>query len=109
KRLPVEEEMAVKGIIERHFQNQLAVHDLRTRRVGSHRHIDLHLLIAKGISVQRSHDLCDDLEKDIKAELFDCDLTIHVEPCETNCRACPTECAGPQPASAWYTNDVESS
>jgi divalent metal cation (Fe/Co/Zn/Cd) transporter len=67
-------------------------HELRTRKAGSERYIDLHLVMAKNASIEEAHRLCDHLEGDIRSKLFNASVTIHVEPCEMTCEECPTSC-----------------
>jgi divalent metal cation (Fe/Co/Zn/Cd) transporter len=61
-----------KGAIE--------AHDLRTRRAGRMTFIDFHLVVDGSSTVSIAHDICDRLEKVIKAEIGESLITIHVEP-----------------------------
>ena len=63
-------------------------HKLRTRKAGSHRYIDVHLVMPKQVDVKTAHEMCDHLEHDIKDRLVRTDITIHVEPCDDNCPEC---------------------
>jgi divalent metal cation (Fe/Co/Zn/Cd) transporter len=47
---------------------------------GKHRYIDLHLVVRDDMTVEEAHQLCDEIEREIKRELPDADVTIHVEP-----------------------------
>jgi divalent metal cation (Fe/Co/Zn/Cd) transporter len=42
--------------------------------------IDFHLVVPRNMSVSEAHDICDRLERAIKAEFPDALLSIHVEP-----------------------------
>ncbi|MBI2832300.1 MAG: cation transporter [Chloroflexi bacterium] len=87
-RLPKPEEDKIKAaIIEQgcHLEN---FHDLRTRKAGAQRYIELHLTMPKSISVEESHHVCDRLEQSIRARLPNTSVTIHVEPCSTECPQC---------------------
>lgn len=55
-------------------------HDLRTRRSGRERHIDLHLVVDPAKSVAEVHDLCDRIEEEVVRHLPGSVVTIHVEP-----------------------------
>ncbi|TVQ99052.1 MAG: cation transporter [Desulfovibrionales bacterium] len=57
-------------------------HGLRTRKSGSRRFIDVHLLLPGKCSVQQAHDLCDKIEQQVESQLNNTSLTIHVEPME---------------------------
>ncbi len=67
--------------------NQVAGHDtpyhaLRTRKSGSRRFIDFHLLLPGQTTVQTSHDLVSRIETAIEQDLPNTFVTIHVEPRE---------------------------
>jgi divalent metal cation (Fe/Co/Zn/Cd) transporter len=64
---------------------------LRTRRSGNQRYIDLHLVMAKNISLEQTHQVCDLLERDIQARLPRTNVTIHVEPCDGKCKQCSVD------------------
>ena len=55
-------------------------HDLRTRRSGRERYIDLHLVVDPRKSVGEVHDLCDRIEEEVVRHLPGSVVTIHVEP-----------------------------
>ncbi|SDB18816.1 cation diffusion facilitator family transporter [Desulfonatronum thiosulfatophilum] len=57
-------------------------HGLRSRKSGSKRFIDVHLLIPGKCTVKEAHDLCDRIEKHVESRLDNASLTIHVEPVE---------------------------
>lgn len=87
-RLPTAEEDEIRAAIMEqgcHLQN---FHDLRTRKAGAQRYIELHLTMPKSISLAESHQVCDRLEQSIKAKLPNTSVTIHVEPCSTECPQC---------------------
>lgn len=88
-KLPEDEEKKIKRAITEHFGNQIVeFHKLRTRKAGSQRYIDLHLVMPRHISLEEAHVMCDHLEKDIKQHLLHTDITIHVEPCNGKCEVC---------------------
>lgn len=79
-KLPEEEERVVASIIRDHPTQALEFHSLRTRKAGSQRHIDLHLVVKKETRVEEAHQLCDHLEADVRAALPNSTLNIHIEP-----------------------------
>jgi len=91
-KLPEDEETLIASCIREHFGELVGFHELRTRKAGSERYIDLHLVMARNASVEEAHKLCDHLEEDIKSKLTNASVTIHVEPCEMECEECPTPC-----------------
>jgi cation diffusion facilitator family transporter len=79
-RLPEEEERQVhEGILDYHPLVR-GFHHLRSRRSGRLRYIELHLLVDPARSIQEVHDLCDQIEADIKKRLPGAIITIHPEP-----------------------------
>jgi cation diffusion facilitator family transporter len=93
-KLPQEEEDQIKRIITDHSDSFLEFHDLRTRKSGSDRFVDLHLVVHKKLSVEEAHDLADDIERDIKARFPRSSVIIHIEPCKEmsdNCKECDGE------------------
>jgi cation diffusion facilitator family transporter len=92
-KLPEEEEKNIKLAIMEHFGGEVvSFHKLRTRKAGSQRYIDLHLVMPKHITLEEAHLMCDHLEKDMKTRLLRTDITIHVEPCDGKCEACLIKC-----------------
>jgi len=92
-KLPKAEEDEIKAsIMEQGFQ-LVGFHNLRTRRAGSQRYIDLHLVVPKDSSVEEAHQTCDRLEKNLKTRLPNASITIHVEPCNKECKRCSLSCS----------------
>lgn len=86
--LPQEEETRVRAILSDRSEEILNYHALRTRKAGSDRFIDVHLVLHRTLSVGQAHALCDDLEERIREVLPRTDITIHVEPCGPACLRC---------------------
>jgi cation diffusion facilitator family transporter len=91
-KLPENEENAIRSVITEHIGEVVDFHALRTRKAGSQRYIDLHLVMPKNTSVEEAHQMCDHLEQDIRSRLPDTDVTIHVEPCDEKCDWCKIAC-----------------
>lgn len=78
----------VKNVILK--QNGVACdfHELRTRKSGKTKHIDLHLTMPQNMSVKEAHDICDIIEDEIEKELKNTQVLIHTEPCARHCEEC---------------------
>ncbi|MFC1952659.1 cation diffusion facilitator family transporter [Chloroflexota bacterium] len=87
-RLPEEEETELRSTIEEHISELAGFHEVRTRKAGNQRFIDLHLLLPKNASLEEAHLMCDHLEEDIEKRLPNSNTTIHVEPCNVECDQC---------------------
>jgi cation diffusion facilitator family transporter len=55
-------------------------HQVRTRRVGGQRHIDMHIRVSGDLSVREGHDIAHDLRDQIEGEMDNSHVIIHVEP-----------------------------
>lgn len=88
-KLPEAEENAIRSAILEHIGELVDFHQLRTRKAGNQRYIDLHVVMPKNISMEEAHQMCDHLEQDIENRLQHTNVTIHVEPCDKECDQCP--------------------
>jgi cation diffusion facilitator family transporter len=89
--LPENEEKIIHSIIKRQYSKFVDYHDFRSRKAGAERHLDLHLVVAKGITVEKAHMICDALEKEIESRLPLTKVIIHCEPCDEKCAECKFE------------------
>ena len=87
-RLPQAEENVIVSCIKEHTNQLAGFHEVRTRKSGNQRFIDLHLMLPKNTSVEEAHKMCDHLEQDIESKLANSSVTIHVEPCDVECGGC---------------------
>ena len=70
----------VREVIAINAEGAIEAHDLRTRHAGRLVFVDFHLVVAGNMSVTQAHDICDRLERALKAEIGEAQVTIHVEP-----------------------------
>ncbi len=64
-------------------------HELRTRRAGSERYVDMHLVVPRDMSIAEVHTLCDLVETKINERLPMVSVLVHAEPCEDeDCSEC---------------------
>ncbi len=80
--LPGEEVAVIQTAINHVAGADTPYHALRTRKSGSRRFIDFHLLLPGQTTVQESHDLVTKIESAIELDLPKTYVTIHVEPRE---------------------------
>lgn len=81
--LPADEVARAEAAIRIVLPDGASFHALRTRKAGSRRFVELHLLVPGAMSVADSHALCDRIEDALSAALPKAVVTIHVEPAET--------------------------
>ena len=71
----------VKGLISEHATSALEAHDVRTRQAGRMTFVDFHLVVPGDMRVAEAHEVCDQIEAALKAEIGrESVVTIHVEP-----------------------------
>ncbi len=86
--LPEDELKIVKRIMAQHETKLLDYHRFRARKSGNERHIDMHIVVPKDISILDAHKITDDIENEIKDKIDNASVVIHVDPCEGECTAC---------------------
>lgn len=91
--LPLSEVHDIEKALEERADEVIGVHELRTRRSGVERHVDFHLLVCKDVTVQRSHEICDEFESRIHSVYPKTSVQIHVEPCNNHDESCSRNCA----------------
>jgi cation diffusion facilitator family transporter len=94
EKLPKEEEKQVLDIIHSKEPRILSFHNFKTRKAGSERFIEFHLIVDAAMSVKDAHDICDEITDEIKAILHKSVVMIHTEPCLNACKKkCTANCA----------------
>jgi divalent metal cation (Fe/Co/Zn/Cd) transporter len=79
-RLPAKEMAVLEDILQKHIGAHRAYHNLRTRKAGSQRFIEFHLLVPGDMLVKTAHDLSEQIENDIRRQLANTTVTVHIEP-----------------------------
>lgn len=77
--LPDEEQALIQDIIENHPMI-IDYHRLRTRRSGSTRLVDVHIMLEPDLHLEQAHAVCSEIEFRIKSLFSPCDVIIHQEP-----------------------------
>jgi cation diffusion facilitator family transporter len=78
--LPVEEQGAIRRVLEQHSQTGIQYHALRTRQAGARRFVSFHVLVPGTWTVQRSHELLERIEADLRLALPNITVFTHLEP-----------------------------
>jgi len=76
----VSELNAIKDIINNNSKKAIEAHDIKVRRAGGALFIDFHLVVDGKMTVKDSHDICDELERNIERKFSKSHVNIHVEP-----------------------------
>ena len=77
--LPKDEQDKIADIVN-NTPGVKAFHNLRTRRNGNLRVVDLHVKVDGGLSVSDSHNITREIERQLSQELGEVMTNIHVEP-----------------------------
>jgi cation diffusion facilitator family transporter len=80
--IPGEQIEAIEAVLNKYRQQGLAFHALRTRQAGRQAFISVHVLVPGDWTVQRGHDLAEQIEAEIRAAVPYSHLTTHLEPIE---------------------------
>jgi cation diffusion facilitator family transporter len=80
-----EDEGLIGKYVEEQYPRVLSYHKLRTRKSGSQRFYEFHLVVVPEMSVKESHELGDRIVARVKEHYPDSKVVIHVEPCDKTC------------------------
>jgi cation diffusion facilitator family transporter len=80
----------IKNNINKYSTIYCNYHDFKTRKSGRVRYIELHLVFPENMKIKDAHDVCDEIEDDIKKSLDHSEIMIHLESPENsrNCDQC---------------------
>ncbi len=90
--LPEEEIQEIFQVLDAHQDMIKDYHEVRTRRAGSERHIDLHLTVCKNEKIEETHQTMESIERELSGRLPNTKIVIHPEPCTHASENCPAGC-----------------
>jgi cation diffusion facilitator family transporter len=82
KALSDEDHLKIVKVLTKYESDEVKFHELQTREAGRQRFVSMHVLVPGAWTIQKGHDLSEELEADIIAELPNTLVTTHVEPLE---------------------------
>lgn len=91
-KLPDDEEALIHEVMERYRGSFIEYHKLRTRKSGHTRHIDMHLVVPKHMTIEAGHVLSHRITADIEGCLPYSHILVHIEPCPGECENCAVKC-----------------
>lgn len=83
--LPKDEVDWIRGFVIETWPQVRSFHKLRTRKAGSTKFIDFHLVVSDAMSVGEAHALGDEIVAAMKQLLPNSRVQIHIEPCDHLC------------------------
>ena len=87
--LPPEEDEEIRQLIRSQLPAVHGFHQLRTRKAGPFRFIEVHIQVDAKMSVGTAHRLNQELVKRIRERFRNATVTVHTEPCDGTC---PEKC-----------------
>lgn len=78
--LSAEEQDTIKRVLGQFRERGVIYHAFRTRQAGVRKFISLHVLVPPDWTVQRGHDLLEELERDIRSAVPGSHVFTHLEP-----------------------------
>jgi divalent metal cation (Fe/Co/Zn/Cd) transporter len=88
-------QMGILRALATHVDRYCNFGEIRTRSAGRMSFVDLQLILPREMSVEQAYGVVTALKQDIKAELLESEVTVHVKPCSGGCVY--TRQAGPCP------------
>jgi len=78
--LPAEDQDKIRKVLEPYIKNEVQYHAFRTRQSGVQQFVSFHVLVPGDWTVQRGHQLLENIETDIHQALPTVSVFTHLEP-----------------------------
>ena len=90
--LPEEEQKIIFDTVNTFIPGEvIEIKELKSRKSGADKLIELIIVIPKKLTIEAGHALCDRIEEDLKNNIKNSRITIHIEPCGCTCDNCKVE------------------
>ena len=76
------EQREIEAVLDRFRSDAVEFHALRTREAGARSFMSLHILVPGAWTVQRGHDLAEEIEAALREKIPHASVFTHVEPAE---------------------------
>lgn len=84
--LPPAEVSWIEAYVRSFVPRIAGFHDLRTRKAGPARFVDIHIAVDHARSVGEAHEVAEEIEQGIAREFPGTSVTVHLDPCDATCR-----------------------
>ena len=92
-KIGADEERRIIRAVDEESPKLVWLHEIRTRKAGADRFVDLVLYACHKLDIEKVHQICDSIEGKIKQEVNNANVLIHVEPCpDVECNHKLSEC-----------------
>jgi cation diffusion facilitator family transporter len=90
--LPENEQKIILDTINKYIPEEIMeIKELKSRKAGAEKLIELVIIIPKKMTIEAGHELCDRLEDDLQKNISNSSVIIHLEPCKCSCSSCQAE------------------
>jgi len=90
--LPDDEQKIIFDTVNNFIPDEIIeIKELKSRKSGADKLIELIIIIPKKLTIEAGHELCDRIEEDLKDNIKNSCITIHIEPCSCTCDNCKVE------------------
>jgi cation diffusion facilitator family transporter len=80
--LPIDQRAAIAGVLDGYQAQGLQFHALRTRQAAGRGFVSVHVLVPGAWTVQRGHDLLEEIEEALRRAVPNISVFTHLEPIE---------------------------
>jgi len=91
-RLPDDEVEVIRQVLDEYAGKMKYYHDLRTRKAGSERHVDFHMVLCREAKIADTHTIMEQIEKELQRVFPETTVLMRPEPCIHFSDQCPTHC-----------------
>ena len=90
--LPEKDQKNILKTLETYVPEEIVkISELKTRKAGAEKLIELVIVIPKNKTIEAGHNLCDRIEEDLNKNIENSSVIIHIEPCDCSCKNCGTK------------------
>ncbi len=91
--LPPAEQDWIRKFITSFVPRITGFHDMRTRKAGAHRFIDVHVVVEEQQTISVAHEVAEEIEMGVLNTFPGSTVTVHLDPCDGRCPpACLAGC-----------------
>jgi divalent metal cation (Fe/Co/Zn/Cd) transporter len=83
--LPPAEQAWIKAFVAGFQPRITGFHDLRTRKAGAHRFLDVHVVVEESHTIAKAHEVAEEIELGVLQKFPGSTVTVHLDPCDAQC------------------------
>jgi len=95
--LSSDEEKWIRSYVRDSFPQVKGIHGIRSRKAGSNRFFEFHMVVDGTETVTASHRISETIEQAVERQFPGSDVVVHIEPCDHICSGdCANNCFRPE-------------